>query len=232
MASSDWTVCTDSLNTASVDRGVTNGIARPGGGGSFLYGFNSLAVVTGAVALFTNKTNFAPNTKGGRISAAIQRGVGGGNSGFAPFIFLGLQGPSVDDVGYLLGLSDEEPSKIVLRKGALSTGLPSAAIGEAGILAKGTDTYSTGEWVHLLLDMIVNENGDVLLQAKQSDVSVHDVDDPTWAAIPGLDDFVDDALGINSGSPPYTTSRFGFGFQVSDVTRRSFFDYIEVLRQL
>ena len=232
MASSDWTVCTGSLSSPSVDRGVTNGIARPPGGGSFLYGFNSLEVVTGAVALFTNQTNFAPSAKGGRISGAIQRGVSGGNIGFAPFIFLGLQGPNASDTGYLLGLSDEDPSKITLRKGALDVGLPDAAVGEVGILDKGTDTHAVGDWVHLLLDMIVNDNGDVLLQARQNDLSTNDVDDPTWEAIPGLADFVDDTLGINSGSPPYLTSRFGWGFQVSDVTRRGFFDHIEVLRQL
>ena len=52
MAEADWTYLNDGLDIATVDRGVTAGIARPPGGGSFLYAFNSLAAVDGAVALF------------------------------------------------------------------------------------------------------------------------------------------------------------------------------------
>jgi hypothetical protein len=43
MAQADWTFLNDGLDIATVDRGVTAGIARPPGGDSFLYAFNSLA---------------------------------------------------------------------------------------------------------------------------------------------------------------------------------------------
>jgi len=43
MAQADWTFLNDGLDIATLDRGVTAGIARPPGGGSFLYAFNSLA---------------------------------------------------------------------------------------------------------------------------------------------------------------------------------------------
>ncbi len=53
MGSTDWTYLNDGLDIAAVDRGVTAGIERPPGGGDFLFAFNSLAAVDGAVALFS-----------------------------------------------------------------------------------------------------------------------------------------------------------------------------------
>ena len=44
--------------------------------------------------------------------------------------------------------------------------------------------------------------------------------------------FIDDQLGINSGSQPLTSGRAGFGFSAADVTRRGFVDHIELYRQL
>ena len=46
MAETDWTFLNDGLDAATVDRGVTTGVARPPGGGSFVFGFNSLATAT------------------------------------------------------------------------------------------------------------------------------------------------------------------------------------------
>ena len=65
MAEADWTYLNDGLDIATVDRGVTAGIARPPGGGSFLYAFNSLSAVEGAVGLFANLASFAPMAAGG-----------------------------------------------------------------------------------------------------------------------------------------------------------------------
>jgi hypothetical protein len=45
-------------------------------------------------------------------------------------------------------------------------------------------------------------------------------------------EFIDDHLGINSGSQPLTSGRGGFGFAVKDVTRRAFFDHVELMRQV
>lgn len=44
--------------------------------------------------------------------------------------------------------------------------------------------------------------------------------------------FIDDHLGINSGSQPLTSGRAGFGFAVEDVTRRAFVDHVELMRQV
>lgn len=233
MAETDWTFLNDGLDAAAVDRGVTNGIARPPGGGNFVYGFNSLSTAQGAAALFTNQLNFAPMQKGGSVRGAIQRGISGGPLNFAPFLFSGLQGPSVNDVGYLLGLGDGDPHHIVLRKGALSGGLDDIAPGTEGVLRRSTATFSPGTWLHLRLDMVVNQNGDVLLQVFQNDLVAHPLGSaPSWQPVPGVDQFIDDALGINSGTQPFTSGRGGYGFFTKDVTRRGFFDQVEVYRQL
>lgn len=234
MGSSDWTELTDGLNSATVDRGVTNGIARPNGGGNFIFGFNSLTTSEGAVGFFANQVNFAPMAKGASIFGAIQRGVGGGNTNFAPFLMVGIQGTSVNDEAYMLGLGDDDPHHIVLKKGVIASGLADLApdAPNNGILLRSNDTYDIGTWLHLRLDMIVNLNGDVLLQCFENDLTVNAVSSPSWSAISGMTEFIDDALQINSGSAPFTSGRGGFGFYTKDVTRRSFFDHLVVNRQI
>lgn len=234
MAQADLTFLTDGLDIANVDRGVTAGQTPPAGGGTFVFGFNSLQVVTGAVGLFGNQTNFAPMAKGGSVRAAIKRGTSGGTTGWAPFIFIGLQGGSVNDNGYLLGIQDTDPPHIILRKGTvvagLATGTPDPAVNQ--ILTRSTDAVAIDDWIHLRLDMVVNTSGDVILKVFRNDLTVNDVDAAIWESIPGMADFTDDSLGINTGSAPFTSGRAGFAHQNSDVTRRSFFDHVEILRQL
>jgi hypothetical protein len=233
MSEMDWSFLNDGLDAAAVDRGVTTGVARPPGGGNFVYGYNSLSTAQGTTALFTNQVGFAPMAKGGSIRAAVQRGVSGSPLNFAPFLFIGLQGPSVNDFGYLLGLGDGDPHHIVLRKGPLSGGLPDIPPGTEGVLRRSTATFAPGTWLHLRLDMVVNQNQDVLLQVFQNDVVAHPLGTaPNWVAVPGLEEFIDDALGINSGTQPFTSGRAGFGFFAKDVTRRGYFDGIEILKQL
>lgn len=233
MAEADWTVLNDSLGAGSVAKGVTAGFTPPSGGGSFVYGFNSLDTSAGAVGLFVNLVDFAPTAKGASIRACMKRAPSGGPIGFSPMIFVGLQGPSVNDEGYLLGLADGDPSRICLRKGAIAGGLPDLAPGGSGVLRRSTETVAVDEWVHLRLDMIFNTVGDVRLQVFENDLAANPLGGaPSWVAIPGMSEFVDDALGVNSGSAPFTSGRVGFAFRTSDVTRRAQFDHVEVLRQL
>lgn len=232
MSQANWTILDNSLDGSSVRKGVTTGVARPNGGGNFVYGFNSLVTSAGAVGLFTNQDNFAPLAKGGSVRGAVKRGASGGPMNFAPMLFLGLGSPDVNASGYILGLDDDDPHRIVLRKGTLVTGIPAAANGTLGILAQGTETWLNDTWLHLRLDMIANTNGDVILKAFRSDLASHTVGAPAWVAVPGCETFVDDVLGVNSGSVPYTSGYAGFAFQTKDVSRRGFFDELEIQRQL
>jgi hypothetical protein len=237
VASTDWTEMTDGLDIATVDRGVTTGIARPSGGGNFVFGFNSLVAATGAVAFFTTQVDFAPMAKGCSIRGAIKRLPSGGTTGFSPFFFAGGQGVSVNDSAYVLGLADGDPYHLVLKKGVAATGVPDLAPDPVnnGILLRSTQAYTIGAglWHHVRLDVIVNDNGDVLLQCFENDLSVNPIGGaPVWTAIPGMEEFIDDALQIGTGSPPLTSGRAGFGMHVSDVTRRGAIDHVEVLRQL
>jgi hypothetical protein len=244
MGSADWTELTNSIGSGTVSRGTTAGVARPPGGGSFLFGFNSLVVTPGSVGLFCNQTNFAPTpaNKGGSISGAIKRGVSGGNTGFSPCLFIGLQGPDISDQGYLLGLGDGDPSHIVLKKGALSALVEDLAPDPEnnGILLRSSTAYAIDTWHQVRLDMIVQGTGDVILQCFENDLDTNDVDSPVWSLIPGMEGaqhptisgFVDDALGVNSGSAPFTNGRMGMAFRSEDVTRRAFFDHIVAARQV
>jgi hypothetical protein len=232
MAQADWTELGGGLSSGSVSRGITGGITAPNGGGTFIFGFNSLDVLAGAVGFFTNQTNFAPMAKGGSVRGCVQRGVSAGRTNFTPFLFIGLGGTDVSGNCYMLGLQDANPSRIALRKGQLSGGIPDGATGTLGILRRSTASVAEGAWTHLRLDMVVNVSGDVVLNVYQNDLTANSCLSPVWAAVAGMDSFVDDALGINTGSPPYTSGRAGFAFASKDVSRRGFFDTIEVLRQL
>lgn len=241
MAEADHTECLNVLNSSSVARGVTAGETPPNGGGSFVYGMASKVNTEGAVALYTNLTNFAPSAKGANITMAMKKGGGGGNSNHAPFIFACLQSTDVNAQAYMLGLSKDDPSYIVLRKGTLITGIPDSAVGTNGVLARSTASKAVDEWVHLRLEVVVNTSGDVVLNVYENDLSVNAVTSPSWAAITGMSGFsggsaatatIDDALGVNSGSLPFTSGRHGFGAYFSDISRACYFDHLTLARQL
>ena len=73
----------------------------------------------------------------------------------------------------------------------------------------------------------------MVLNVYENDLLAHPLDTPPdWQPILGMPSFIDDHLGINSGTQPLTSGRAGFGFAVQDVTRRGYFDHIELYRQL
>ncbi len=195
----------------------------------------------------TNQTDFSPlrdnsvQPTGGSVRGAIQRGQSAATTDFASFFFIGLTGTSVDDDAYILGLSDDDPSRIVLRKGKLSEGIPDFTVSTNGILRQSEATVATAEYVHLRLDMVHNDTGDVILQVFQNDLSANPINDPpSWTAITGMTDFTDDALGVNSTEAgvrsdiiqPFVGGYAGFGFYSKNIQRRGWFDHIEIYRQL
>ena len=234
MSESDWTFLSDDPGKPAVDRGATNGEARPNGGGNFVFGFNSLVNAVSAVGLYTNQSGFAPTPalKGGSMRLAIKRGVSGGPTAFSGFIFSQLGGTAALDNAYMLGLSDNDPYTIVLAKDKITNGTPDVAPnsktqGGFGVLARSLATFAQDVWLHLRLDTIVNQNGDVLLQVFRNDLLANPVTAPVWVAEPGLESFVDDQLGVNTGSQPLTSGRMGFGFESADINRRIFIDHIQ-----
>lgn len=235
MAQADWDFLTSGAPASSVSRGVTNGIARPNGGGNFVYGFNSLDNNENSVALHINQVNFAPMTKGVRMSGAMKRGISGGDTDWAGFLIAGLQGVDTADDCYVLGLGDSSPANLILRKGKPNEGLPDNAIGDPatlGTLLRSTETFATDTWVHVRLDMIVNGTGDVILKVYENDLDVNPVTAPVWVLVPGMENFVDDVLQVNTGSAPHTSGRAGKGFRSAASQRRAFFDHTEFARQL
>jgi len=234
----DWTELGGGLTAETIRRGITSGIARPNGGGSFIFGFHSAASTLGAVGFYTNQANFAPvdTGYGGSVRGCIQRSMG---TSFSPFLFISLENTAVTDGGYLLGLQDCSPSRIVLRKGSLSGGLPNGVPevtpGSTGILRQSTATFASGTWVQLRLDVVANISGDAILKVFQSNLTDHACTSPDWEAVAGMDDFVDDALGVNTGSLPYPIASggyMGFAFASNSTGKRGYFDTIECLRQL
>jgi hypothetical protein len=242
MAETDFTYLTDSLSSPVVARGVTAGVTPPNGGGSYVFGLNSLDLNVGAVALKANQVgDYNPLLAGGTVRGALQRGVSGGRTNFAPYLFIGLTGNTVNDQGYVLGLGDSDPHHIILKKGAINNGLLDAApdAPNNGVLMRSTAAYAPGTWLHLRLDMIVQGSGDVLLQVYANDLTAHAVTTPTWVTVPGMEGpqypsitgFIDDALAVNTGSAPFVSGYAGFGFYTADVTRRAYFDHFQLGKQ-
>ena len=238
MASNDWVVLTDSLSGSDVAKGVTSGVAKPGGGGTYCYVMNALTATVGGVGLYASpqspNTNFNPLLKGCDISGAMQRGQANGLTGYSAFLFALAQGTHIVDEAYMLGLSDGNPCHIELRKGSMQQGLPDEAPGGTNIiLARSTEVVAVGQWVHLRLEVVCNVSGDTVINCYES-VS-GDVTSPVWQdidGIPGGPSFVDDVAGINSGSLPFAGGRAGFGASFAGTTRRAFFDQIKLLKQV
>lgn len=229
MAQSNFAEAVGSASTASITRGVSSSYTPPSGGGSNVFAFASQDNGTGTVALYLTMGGANPTAKGGRISAAIQRGPSAGLTDFAPFLFVQLSNPNIQGVAYLLGLGDG--GHVILRKGDLASGLPDLAPGTQGVLARSSSSYPPEAWQHLMLEAIVNLDGDVVLRAYLSDLGAHVVGSPVWVPIPGLPTYIDDPLGVNSGSPPLTAGRMGFGFRSADVARVGLVDAVRPAHQ-
>jgi hypothetical protein len=248
MGQADWNDLGGALSTASLARGVTGGMARPAGGGDFVYGFNSLdGTVTGAAGKYVDLTGFTPTGSvlsapdgGGSVRGAVKRVASPNNTGFTPMLFICAQGgpPTVNDDAYILGLSDADPYTIMLAKGPIISGLVDDD-SNLYMIGKSSAQYSMGDgnWHHLRLDAIVQPNGDVLLKVFENDLSVRPIADPSgpnWVNVPGFDadGFIDDVLQVNTGSAPLWGGYMGFAFAVANsLNRRGAFDGIEAYRQ-
>lgn len=248
MGQSDWTEVAGSLAAADVKRNVVEmaAIAGPNGGGDYVFGFNSRSgTVIGAAALAVNLTGFAPTgpgttpTGGTSIRGAVRRVSSPSNTGFSPYLFCCSQGspPNVNDMAYLLGLSDADPYRVMLVKNTLVGGV-NPNLTAYQILGQSSAQYSMGDglWHHLRLDAIVQNNGSVLLKVFSNDLASYPLDEPAshvWTNVPGFDanGIVDDAIEIRTNEAPLWGGYAGFGFSVSQaLNRRAAFDGIELYK--
>jgi len=241
MAESDWAALTSgshgALDSGQAAKGVSAAFSPPphSGTNSFVVGVRSVGAVTGVAGFMCDVTNYNPlidssaNQKGGRISAAIKK-YSSGFDDYAPFIALqsGLNVQTSE--AYILGLSESDPTQIMLRKGALYGGMNPAA---SDRLRVSDQTFESSEWIHLCLDVLVNPHGEVVLNVFRNDLSANDVDSPTWAAVSGMDQFIDDSLGALTGTAPLISGmRAIFGCYFGGTAGKiALFDQVVVGRQ-
>lgn len=245
MGQADWTELSDlaALGSADVKRGVTSAIARPNGGGTFVFGFNSVSVVSGVAGLFANQAGFATMAYGAVLTFCVMRGTGAFTTGFAPYGFIGVANGESSDFGYLLGLANADPCHIVLRKGRLADGMPdtvpSIGVGlqpDGCNMRRSTGTVSPAEWVQLMLNVAVNANDDIVISCKRNNLNNNPCTAPVWEDIPGMASIVDDALQINTGSAPLIEygvgpSKAGIACWINGISRRAYFDQITLRKQ-
>jgi len=119
-----------------------------------------------------------------------------------------------------------------LLKGPLVAGVPAAT--DDNSLRRSSDQFQISDnlWFHLRLDVIAQPNGDVLLQVFRNLLTGGGtVQNQTWVAINGMDEYLDDVLAANSGSVPLVGGYAGFGFSVvNGVSRRGAVDHIELMK--
>jgi hypothetical protein len=245
MGASDWTELSDgeALTSSDVKRGVTSAIARPNGGGNFVFGFNSVNNVVGVAGLFANQAGFATMAYGAVVTACMMRGTGAYTTGFSPYIFVGAANGESADFGYLLGLANADPYHIVLRKGRLSDGLPDT-VPTLNVdrqpngcnMRRSTATFSPATWLQLMLNVAVNANNDIVISCKRNNLDDNPCTAPVWEDIPGMAPVVDDALEDNTGSTPLIEygvgpSKAGMACYVSGISRRAYFDQFTLRKQ-
>ena len=235
MAEADWSdMAGSALDATDVPRGVSAAFTVPNGGTTYVYGFRSAVSTTGFGGKVCAVANFNPiaANKGGVISAAMKRYSSGAN--FAPMIGFMMGTDPATSNAYMLGLSEADAYQIVLRKGVPSAGLDAAA---SSVLRSSTSSWTTvgdssGAWKHLRLEVLVNPHDEVVLICKQSDLGSYTVSAPTWAAITGMADYIDDSVGILTGSLPYLGSFYPFfGMYSEGAGTQVLFDHIVVERQ-
>lgn len=235
MAESDWTqMGSPALDTTDMPRGVSAAFTVPNGGGSFVFGFRSASSSQGFGGYLLNISSFNPldDKKGGSIRMAMKRYSSGAN--FAPIMgFMNGVDPATSE-GYMLGLSEADAYQIALKKGSPGGGLDASG---SDILRTSTLSWTdvgdgADAWFHLRMDLLVNPHDECVLNVYQSDLDTYAVTAPTWAAITGMGQYIDDSIGILTGSIPHTGRFYPFfGMYTEESGSQALFDHVQVYRQ-
>jgi len=225
MAEVDWLALSGNLDAEEVSWGKTTATEYGIIDGTAAVGFHSLKPSVGFSGFVLNVATFNPiaNHKGARIIALVKKHAP--MTGGAPVLFLSGGMDARASEGYRLGLSEEWPYKIILAKGPLSDGLSE----ESDFLAVSNAAYDVADWFRLSLEVCVNTQNDLVITALAYKGGLS-----TPQPIPGIDSYVDDSLGRNSGTQPLFGDFYvGFGhYNSGQAGRVSLFDHIEVIRQL
>jgi len=230
MAQADWERLTlNTIDESDISQGISTDASFSPPHGSTCFGFHVLSPVTGVAGYVTSLADYGPitNSKGGTVIACMRKYVK--NRGYAPVIFF-VNGKDVSSAkGYILGLSEGYPYKIVLRKGLLIGGLDETS---DGLLGASEASYDDNDWHNLLLVVTVNLHGDVVVRVRK-DADPPTPTGPSWSAVNGIDDVIDDVLGAVTGDLPITGDFYaGFGhYNSGESGRLSLFDYFRVSRQ-
>ncbi len=230
MGAADWTRVTGSLldtdpgrqALVAATRGLTPDVTRG------VLGMRGLT--PGAYALRATPTlavGFDPIAPGlgGEITVALTQG----NEGAEPFAFACLQTDDVTANSYKLGLT--RSGRIALCKGTLAAGLPDSAPGALGVLRRSTEAaIPRGEWVHLRMEVVCSAiTGDSVINVYRS--TTDNLALPIWEPIPGLDRFIDDGLGVNSGSRGISGGHLGMATMFDRAGAWAAFDQVKASRQ-
>jgi len=245
VAQADWITITNMASSADVAHTPTMAPSLEPKDGDFTYAFMSHVADVKFSGLCCAAVNFSPladvhsHHAGGSIRGYMRKHTPvSGPALFAPMFFIASSSgaPDLDDnpSAYKLGLSEQaaagSPYHITLAKGSLRDSGVKATTGD--YLLRGTTSYTTARWFGLRLDVLFNPQGEIVLNVYED--TANNPVSPIWTRPAGFPDaYVDDGLGLLSGTLPLTGTLYvGFGQWSSQVGCCSAFDYLQISRQL
>ncbi len=228
MAEADWKLMTGSPDTTQVSFGKTDDGAFSIPGGDFALGFHSLEPVVGLSGLLYTWPSLHPISGhfGGVINASLRKF--NAQAGGSPVLFFATGTDVTSAEGYMLGLTEEWPPRIALRKGLLSAGL---STDNTELLGLSERAFLATDWIELFFTMAVNQQGDLTLTTRYACPPT--VGLGPYTTDPGLPNVIDDILGLGTGSPPLEGDFYvGVGHYNSGQSGRvSLFDWIDFWHQ-
>jgi len=233
MASADWAAISGGGSGAEVAQNVTMAFwadATSKIDAPFTYGFRSLTAHTKTTGLRCAVATHSPFVTGklGWIRAVIRKNYTV-DPAYSPFIGFAVYAAGVvaqASNGYFLGLSEDAAPYLVMRRGLVSDGI----ILTNDYFRKSTSALANQTWYDIKLECVFNPQGDVVC-TPYLNTSV--LATPSWDPILGMDEYIDDSLGIWSGDLPVSTTYSPvFGMHVTDMAGGcALFDYIQIGEQ-
>ena len=249
MAKADWKNLTNISSDSIMKRGVTTSVI------SYDLGNYTFLVhpTTGDnlnFAMEVDKTNFTPCAFGSMIDGGMKR-VDNFTNGATPFFFVTADNEDFENAeGYMIGLSNGRPYKVIVAKGRLKNGILSRAevlertSGGSNYLIEEADNYyeilmeslddlgvEGDDWQIMKLEAIVNSGVDVVIRAKKGEYDTG-TGVYTWTDYDlsfGSNPYVDSIVGATH--TPYQNGYVGLGVVSSEAGARVVFDGIEIVRQ-